>query len=65
VSIKTVRPMVSSLLLESWQVVSYVSTYQVMRSGVVVFHNRHKVQRGGFVAVTLCTGRVTLLHVRI
>jgi hypothetical protein len=28
-----------------------------------MFHNRHKVQRGGFVTVTLCTGRVTLLDV--
>jgi hypothetical protein len=55
--------MVPLLLLESWQVVSYLSTYQVMRSGVVMFHNRHKVQRGGFVTVTLCTGRVTLLDV--
>jgi hypothetical protein len=55
----------SPLLLESWQVVCYLSTYHVMISGVLMFHYRHKVQPGGFVTVTSWTGRVTLLDVHI
>jgi hypothetical protein len=63
IAIRMVRSIVFLLLLESCQVLRSLSTCQVMRSGVVMFHNRHKVQRGGCVTVTLCTGRVTLLGV--